>query len=175
MNTGFDPAAHRAKDKRLKLVGQRKSGYCGHVPQYVYYDQDLLPCSIHPPKLNGSNVPPKPRKDSVLAGAPLSPIHGGGATADDKELLEKLCHTTTKQSNEQGPKQISGFSGHRAGNKFACGSSVNGPRKTDLIPDALEQQLVFPELGKPRPIPRYPVIRGPARQSPLGWDVFLTN
>lgn len=42
-----------ARDKRLQLVGIRKSGYSGHVPKCIYYDRERLPASIH----SGHNIP----------------------------------------------------------------------------------------------------------------------
>eukprot|EP00744_Colponema_vietnamica_P014080 GILI01019732.1.p1 GENE.GILI01019732.1~~GILI01019732.1.p1 ORF type:complete len:363 (-),score=31.31 GILI01019732.1:82-1107(-) len=62
MSTGpSDPSLTTAtqkaasNDRRIQLVGLRKSGYCGHVPKCIYYDRERLPASIHP----GSNLPPR--------------------------------------------------------------------------------------------------------------------
>lgn len=44
-----------SNDRRMQLVGMRKSGYCGHVPKCIYYDRERLPASIHA----GSNLPPR--------------------------------------------------------------------------------------------------------------------
>lgn len=39
--------AIREKDVRLKQVGHRIVGYCGHVPEHIYYDRDRIDVPIH--------------------------------------------------------------------------------------------------------------------------------
>jgi hypothetical protein len=225
----------RAADKRFSLVGLRKSGYCGHVPQYVYFKQELhfdetdkrytppkrtvspksprkgavatpqASRTVSPAKQEAANATQQKespvRRGSALASGPSQPNSVSRATSvplrssnlSPEDLVPKpsrevrlnaaeyyqnppvLMYPFVEQSHPQAPKQITGFSGHRVGYKFATGSSVNGQRKTELLPKNLEQQLVFPQLGKPAPLPRYPVIRGPVRAGPLGLEMFLTN
>ena len=182
----------RAADRRIQLVGSRKSGYCGHVPQYVYFKQEQ------------KNDSPKARNVSPLRdGNPANPsrassvpLRQGSAsrlsTTEDgvpkptrdgprRNAAEYYADPPIqmfpfkKREHPPAPKFITGFGGHRAGHQFATGCTVNGPRKSEMLPKALEQQLVFPQLGKPTPLPRYPVIRGPTRMSPLGHEMFLTN
>lgn len=187
-------SAIRDADKRVQLVGRRKSGYCGHVPQYVYFEQARSPS---PTKLSGDSAArtsprlfhgdvsyttylemtgERRRAQSPTVQYPVresSPSRATGPT--QHEVIAALCHYAPPPK-PRVPKQIVGYCGHREGLKFSCGSSTNAPRKTDLLALAdTRPQLFSPELGKPTPIPVYPVIRGPTRAGPFGLESFLTN
>ena len=172
----------RAMDKRLALVGHRKAGYCGHVPQYVYFPPTgsdgasvarSASATAASPAPGSAGHLPRPTSTATL-GPSASSVPLGGGGGDGHADLPPMYPYRERPQHEV-PKQIAGYCGHRATEKFRCGSTVNTQRKTDALPSQLEQQLVFPELGKMQPIPRYPVIRGPTRKSPLGWECFLTN
>ena len=85
--------------------------------------------------------------------------------------------SSTTSSQQQRPKAVAGYGGHRAGDQFATGSSVNGPRKSDVLTTAMHAERSTEwkrRMSDAEPLPKYPKYRGPTRTTPLGMECFLT-
>lgn len=132
----------------------------------------------HDRRASSSLLHTQPQSSSPTRGMP--PV---GTTTPNKFFYppdfyrgaERPMHPFSPPKNPAPPDKIVGFAGHRSGFNFTTGAAPNSKRKTELLPVALEQQLVHPEFGKPEPLPPYPVIRGPSRPYALGHQCFLTN
>jgi hypothetical protein len=94
--------------------------------------------------------------------------------------------TSAMTSKSRGPSApLAGYCGHRRGAAFVIGVSAFSTHQHTAAdgspqlhqptePSLLRPVSPAPTPGSPSP-PRYPVIRGPTRQTPLGYEVFLTN
>jgi hypothetical protein len=155
----------RANDKRIAQVGNRKIGYCGHVPQNIYFEQPLIPTCIHTPKMN---VEPRP--------TPKTPADRSKEAADP--LLEKLltpCGSLQGTMGPKGTKHIPGYAGHVPLSprqaSFQGAANTSASRDFDGTASGGSSNSNSPH----RSFPRYPCARGPSRKAPIGYDVFLTN
>ena len=136
-------------DKRLALLGVRKSGYSGHVPACSFFHRKLQTTSIHAPvDTLRASPPPTTVPDIEKKGAP-------------SDVLERLARPRYTKKVE-APRRIPGYAGRQAGKSLS-----------DCLPR--ETVTCRPQGGKSSPIPRYPLLRGPTRINPLGMDVYLSN
>lgn len=161
-------------DLRQRLVGRRKAGYCGHVPQYSQFTVTSL--------------------NSTQAPRPATAQTGDAIGADREGFVARVRSATRIPSRtlplwltREGPPvpptrgahylPIIGYCGHRHGEQFHTGCIYNGERKSDVAADAMRTlaQHHYPSGVKPARLPKYPVFRGPTRKTPTGYEVFLTN
>ena len=148
----------RAHDKRIAQVGNRKIGYCGHVPQNIYFEQPMIPTCIHAPK---QNVEPRP--------ATAYPSVESKRSQDDVLLDKLLIHPggTTAFVQAADSKRIPGYAGHvPLSPRRAAADNRLGDSPTSVSQENSPSRSLRP---------RYPFARGPQRKAPIGYDVFLTN
>lgn len=153
-------------DRRLDQVGHRKIGYCGHVPKLQQYDCDVrIEVSIHP--LRQGNIERRVLNTAAANGATSAP------TVDP--LLARLSRPTTAATAmspvPSAAAPVPGYGGHRQGSQQQCGG-VSGTVKVNETDGHLTRPSSTPKW---EPLPAMPLPRGPIRQSPLGFDVFLTS
>lgn len=156
-------------DRRIEQVGHRKIGYCGHVPKIQQYDcETRIEVSIHP--LRHGNI--ERRVAASKAAAPISAAAPTSATVDP--MLARLSRPSTAAVPTQPHKDVvppPGYGGHRQGSHMQCGG-VSGTVKVNETDGHLTKPSSQPKW---EPLPAMSLPRGPVRQSPLGFDVFLTS
>lgn len=171
-------------DRRFQQVGHRKIGYCGHVPQMVYYDRrDVFEVALHGQKGNIEKRTP------CLPNCSRSPVEQAGTCADteakakDQSFLAVLSRPGTQSSSRPLTSDskhfhpIVGYGGHLPGQQSFCGGRQGNAKLTETLSES-NASLTSSSLGatqKFESLPRVPQIRGPTRKAPIGYDVFLTN
>lgn len=185
-------------DKRIEQVGRRISGYCGHVPTYRVLSE---PTAARRPAGELDAVRADAQRRLSAAGLASGSSYAAAAAADaatspsssrrsasspaPPSVPRRVSTTAIPMSSDKSHhsphaaiKAVSGYGGHRAGIQFATGSTVNGPRKTEILSTAMHAETSAAwkqKLAGAAPIPRYPCVRGPTRTTPFGMDCFLTN
>jgi hypothetical protein len=185
------------EDKRAKLVGRRITGYCGHVPAFNV----LAPPTRPSPEPSCPATLPTPgkhlRRESVISPSRLTHFNNPtdvqhDVTSSPPPMAARIpprrasSHLTASRSGSidgstarpPPPRAVAGYGGHRAGDQFATGSCVNGPRKTENLTTSMhaERSTAWKQqLAGAAPLPKYPLFRGPTRTSTLGMECFLTN
>jgi hypothetical protein len=156
-------------DKRASQIGKRKPGYCGHIPENIYFERDsFVEAAIHPLRGNIERRVPVAAQD--LSSKERSPKKSQGADPlDEAHVLERLARCSPPQNRERSPvregltppKHIPGYGGHRQG------VAEQQPRDTLRV-------VRGSSVPRYESIPRMPFVRGPTRVNPLGQDVFLS-
>lgn len=168
-------SASNSPDRRRGIVGHRKIGYCGHVPETIFFERPtVVEVSIHP--LKTGNV--ERRVPSVNHDHRASPVEEGCVHLDaearmkDASHLARLArpsmHSRAPSPLEQHRGPIAGYGGHRMGMHMMCG----GAQGETKIQESNREPLLVPKF---EPLPRMPLTRGPHRRNPVGFDVFLTD
>ena len=150
-------------DRRIEQVGHRKIGYCGHVPKIQQYECDVrIEVSIHPLRQGNIERRVMNSKSSVSAAAPVV-----------DPMLSRLSRPSTAATTLPSPANSPppGYGGHRQGSHMQCGG-VSGTVKVNETDGHLSRPPTNPKW---EPLPVMSLPRGPVRQSPLGFDVFLTS
>lgn len=165
-------------DRRRQQVGHKKVGYCGHVPYTVYFDRpEHIEATIHHGKTNLEK-----RYPSVPASS-HSPVEMGCLSGDveantkDIAMLAKLSRPSSQLSGHASPAlastqkvdrtKISGYAGHKVSQHLYCGGN-QGELK---INESDKESMNVPKFDS---LPRLPMMRGPQRRQPTGFDVFLS-
>ena len=162
-----------AFDKRMALVGRRISGYCGHVPMHraLAPPSDKAATVEHIYNQHPASHPGGPQVSYSPCPADLPSIH--------RVPPRRVSQIATPASSHMHIKAVSGYGGHRGGHATtATGCSINGPRKTEILSTSMHAEFSTAwkqKLAGAEPLPKYPILRGPTRSSPLGHDCFLTN
>lgn len=159
-------------DRRRQLVGHKKSGYCGHVPDTVYFDRpEHIEATIHHGKTNIEKRVPS------VAASSHSPVELGCLSGDaeathrDIDMLSKLSRPSSRLScpvpDKLDRNKLSGYGGHKTNQHLQCG----GNQGETKINESDRASLNVPKFSA---LPRLPLMRGPQRRQPTGFDVFLS-
>ncbi len=159
----------RANDRRIAQVGNRKNGYCGHVPENIYFIKPMIPTFIHAPKMN-VEPRPVPKVDNRPPTAPQDPLLA-------RLMMPVECRRSTMGgTSASGKRHIPGYAGHKPLSPPAAATAAaaiaDGLDLTGSFSGASNNKSNSPSRTQ---FPRYPYVRGPQRKSPIGFDVFLTN